>query len=300
MDILQLGELAAIGTAFLWTLSALAWTSAGKDMGALAMSFIRLIVTAAYLSIYGLLFRRGAVLPLDADGNTWLLLTTSGFFGFFIADVCLFKSFLLIGPRLSLLLQSLSPPLSAIIARVFMSDKLLPKDWLGMAITLAGVVWVVLERPETPEEHRRRRHIARGIFFALIAAVSGAVGLVFSKKGIGQYDAAAATYIRVIGAMAGYAVLLTLVWRWPVVFRAARHTKAMGILMFGSFVGPFLGVILCMISLRYCHAGVVSTIINTMPVIILPFLIVIYHEKVSIRAFGGALLSVLGVAVLVL
>jgi drug/metabolite transporter (DMT)-like permease len=74
----------------------------------------------------------------------------------------------------------------------------------------------------------------------------------------------------------------------------------MAILTFGSFVGPFLGVILCMVSLRYCHAGVVSTIINTMPVLILPFLIVMYHEKVSLRALGGAVLSVLGVAMLMM
>ena len=229
MNISQLGELAAIGTAFLWTLSALAWTSAGKDMGALAMSFIRLVVTCFFLSIYGQIARE-MPLPLDADGKTWLLLGTSGFFGFFIADVCLFKAFLLIGPRLALLLQLLSPPLSAIIAWTFVGDRLLPKDWLGMAITIAGVIWVILEQPETPEEHRRRRHMGRGIFLALVSAVSGAVGLVFSKKGIGDYDAAAATYIRVIGALAGYAVLLTLVWRWPVVFRALPSRSCNGYL----------------------------------------------------------------------
>jgi len=299
MDVSQLGELAAIGTAFLWTLSALAWTSAGKDMGALAMSFIRLVVTCVFLSIYGQI-SRGMALPLDADGETWLLLATSGIFGFFIADVCLFKAFLLIGPRLALLLQLLSPPLSAIIAWTFLGDKLLLKDWIGMGITITGVIWVILEQPETPEEHRRRRHMARGIFLAVVSAVSGAVGLVFSKKGIGSYDAAAATYIRVIGALAGYSILLTLVWRWPAVFRAVCLRRAMGILTCGVFVGPFLGVILCMVALRYCHAGVVSTIINTMPVLILPFLIVIYHEKVSLRAAGGAVLSVVGVAILVL
>ncbi len=288
MNISHPGELAAIGTAFLWTLSALAWTSAGKDMGALAMSFIRLVVTCVFLSIYGQIFR-GMALPLDADGETWLLLGASGLFGFFIADICLFKAFLLIGPRLSLLLQSLSPPLSAIIAWIFLGDELLLKDWIGMGITLSGVIWVILEQPETPEEHRRRRHIARGVFLAVVAAATGAIGLVFSKKGIAHYDdAAAATYIRVIGALAGYVVLLTLVWRWPMVFRAVRHRRAMGILMFGAFVGPFLGVILCMVSLRYCHAGVVSTIINTMPVLILPFIIVLYHEKVSLRSGRGS------------
>ncbi len=87
--------------------------------------------------------------------------------------------------------------------------------------------------------------------------------------------------------------------RWPVVLQAVRLGRAMSILMFGTFVGPFLGVILFMVSLRYCAVGVVTTIVNTMPVLILPFLIVIYHEKVSLRAWAGAVIAVLGVALLV-
>ena len=106
MNPTTIGELAAIGTAFLWTLSALSWTSAGKHIGAVPVSFIRMLIACVYLMIYGLIFRHRP-LPIDADAQTWLLLGTSGFFGFFIADVCLFKAFLLIGPRLSLLLQTL-------------------------------------------------------------------------------------------------------------------------------------------------------------------------------------------------
>src|SRR3972149_3194347 len=158
MDTIHIGELAALGTAVLWTLSALAWTSSGKSIGALPVSFIRMLVACVYLSIYGQIFR-GMALPLDADAETWLLLASSGLFGFFIADICLFKAFLLIGPRLSLLLQTLSPPLAQIMARIFIGDKLLIKDWIGMAITLGGVVWVLLEQPETTEDHERQYHL---------------------------------------------------------------------------------------------------------------------------------------------
>ena len=35
----QIGELASLATAVLWTLSAVAWTSAGKRIGALAVVF---------------------------------------------------------------------------------------------------------------------------------------------------------------------------------------------------------------------------------------------------------------------
>ncbi len=206
MDTIHLGELAAIGTAVLWTLSALAWTSAGKSMGALPMSFIRLLVACVYLSVYGTVVR-GLPLPLDADADTWLLLAGSGFFGFFIADVCLFKAFLLIGPRLSLLLQTLSPPLAQIIAWIFVGDKLVTKDWMGMAISLAGVIWVLLEQPEVPAEQERHQNMGRGVLLALISAVAGAIGAFLSKIGIGNYDAAGATYIRVL-------VRSSVTWDW--------------------------------------------------------------------------------------
>ena len=52
MDVFGTGELAAMGTAVLWTLSAVAWTSAGRDVGSLPVSFLRLIVTCGYFLIY--------------------------------------------------------------------------------------------------------------------------------------------------------------------------------------------------------------------------------------------------------
>ena len=62
----------------------------------------------------------------------------------------------------------------------------------------------------------------------------------------------------------------------------------MGILCLGTLVGPFAGVILFLVALRHSPAGVVLTIVATMPVLILPFSIFLYRERVSLRAAGGA------------
>ncbi|MGW8258375.1 MAG: DMT family transporter [Thermoguttaceae bacterium] len=299
MEHLQLGELAAIGTACLWTLSALAWTSSGRYLGALPVSFIRLLIACVYLSLYGLLFR-GLPLPLDASANTWLLVGASGFFGFFIADLCLFKSFLLIGPRLSLLLQTFSPPLAQIIYGIFIGEGLPVRSWIGMGVTLSGVVWVLLESPATPRNHEHHAYARRGIALALISAFSASVGTVLAKIGIGDYNAVAATHIRALGAIVGYIGLVTISRHWPAVLKSFTHRRGMSIVMFGCFVGPFLGMILFMVALRETAVGVVYTIVNTTPVLILPFVIVLYHEKVSPRAAFGAVLAVVGVAVLVL
>jgi len=347
MGILQTGELAALGTALLWTISALVWTSVGKHVGALATSFLRLLITCVFLLAYGYLFR-GLWLPTDASARVWLMLGASGFAGFFLADVCLFKAFVLIGPRLTLLLQSLSPPIAAVTSWVFLGENLLPKDWLAMGVTLGGVTWVVLEDPrernhtrkgtvpfslrenrdsprtansgesvpllrrssadrtasqdhcfcEAAAHHGERRGLRRGVSLAVVAAGAQAVGMVLARDGIGDYDAVAATFIRVLGAMIGYTTLISVLGRWPIMVGAARRGRLLAAITAGAFVGPFLGVVLCMISLRHCHAGITTTIISTTPVLVLPFVILLYREKVSPRAAGGAVLSVLGVALL--
>jgi len=295
----QTGELAALGTALLWTFSTLAWTSAGKHVGAMAVCFVRLILAVALLAIYGGLVR-GQWWPSDAGAETWVVLGISGVAGFFLADLLVFKAFLLIGPRLTLLLQSFTPPLAAQLSWLLLGDRLSGWQWLAMGVTLAGVVWVVLERPNGAADEHDPRRIALGITLAVLGAAVAAIALVLSKKGIGDLDAVAATYIRVLGGIAGMVPLVTVSRRWPSVVDAVRHPRTVPLIVFGTLVGPFLGVILYMIAVRRCPAGVVSTIISTMPVLILPCVIVLYREKVSLRAVGGAVLSVVGVALLML
>ncbi len=127
----QIGELAALVTAVLWTLSALAWTSAGRHVGALAVSFLRLMLAVGMLMVYGY-FRRGLPWPSDADPRVWQVLGVSGFLGFFVSDLCLFKAFLIIGPRLSLLLvTSLTPPLVVLISWAWRGGGIRPAGMAG-------------------------------------------------------------------------------------------------------------------------------------------------------------------------
>ena len=297
----HLGELAAFGTAIFWTLSTLAWTSAGRYIRALPISFVRLIITLL-LAIGYQLAVHGTLLPLEADERTWKLLAVSGFMGFFLTDVCMFHAFLLIGPRIALLILSLSPPVAAVISWAWLGDSLSPWAWVAMGVTLAGVIWVVYEQPDRSRglHYIRPERYGWGLLLACCGAVGHALSLVLSKDGIGQYDAFSATYIRVLGAMGGYLVLISLVRSWPEIWAAFRHWQAMKILMAGSVVGPFLGVVFSMSALRYAPAGVVAAILATMPVLILPFVVWVYRERVSFRAVLGAMVAVVGVVGLVL
>ena len=296
----QIGELAALATAVLWTLSALAWTSAGRQVGSLAVGFLRLVLAIGMLMAYGY-FRRGLALPSDASPRVWQVLAVSGFLGFFVSDLCLFKAFLVIGPRLSLLVTSLTPLMTVLISWVWQGRNLAPQAWLGMSITLAGVLWVVLEQRDGDDHPHSRKTLRYGLLLAFVATVAQSFGMVLAKDGISNYDPAASALIRIFGALIGYFLLITLIRRWRPMVAAIRQRKPMLIVLCGTVVGPVVGVSMCMLALQKCHhVGVVTTILATIPVMILPFSVYLYGERVSVRAIGGAVVAAAGVALLML
>ncbi len=68
----------------------------------------------------------------------------------------------------------------------------------------------------------------------------------------------------------------------------------------GAVFGPFLGVWLAMVAIKNAEVGVASTIMATVPVLVIPPSILIYHERVSGRAVLGAVAAIAGVALLFL
>ena len=111
----QIGELAALGTACSWTVSVMMFEAAGRRIGALSVNMIRLVVGLAFLALFGW-FNRGLFWPTDASWHNWIWLSLSGLVGLTLGDLCLFKAFIIVGSRISVLIMSFVPVISAIIS----------------------------------------------------------------------------------------------------------------------------------------------------------------------------------------
>jgi drug/metabolite transporter (DMT)-like permease len=292
------GELAALATALCWTASSLAFTAAAKRLGSLALNLIRLLIALALLTLANAV-QRGLPLPTDATPEAWAWLSVSAAAGLVIGDMALFRAFVLIGARLSMLIMALSPPMTAVLGWIALGERLDPLDWLAMAVTLAGVAWVVLERSSPPtEEAPSLEKPMRGYLFALLGAAGQSGGLVLSKVGMKDYDPVAATQIRVITGVAMYLVLFLALGWWGHVLRGLKHPSGMGYAALGAMAGPFLGITLSLVAIQRTQMGVAATIMSIVPVLIIPFVILINKEKVSARAALGAGVAVGGVALL--
>jgi drug/metabolite transporter (DMT)-like permease len=298
MGFAYLGELAGLGTAVCWTVTSMSFEAAGKRIGSLAVNLIRLVMALLLLALVNWA-RRGLIWPLDASGHAWLWLSVSGVVGFAVGDLCLFRAFVLIGARLSMLLLSLVPLITALGSWLIIGERLEWLEWLGMALTLIGVAWVVLERRPDPAG-RGRRPPLRGVLLGLGGAAGQALGLVLSKYGMGDYDALAANQIRVFSGMLAYGLLFCVIGWWSRVGQALRHPSGMGFTALGAFFGPFLGVSLSLLAVQHTEAGVAATLMALVPVIILAPARLIQRERISPRAVGGALLAVAGSALLFL
>jgi len=300
MNLLQanLGEIAALSTALCWTMNAMAFEAAGKKVGSLAVNYIRFFIAFPLLVITAH-FTRGLAFPVDATSSAWIYLSLSGLIGFVLGDIFLFQALVEIGSRITLLIKSMGPPLAALAGFLLLGETISPVGLVGMLITIFGISLVILSRNSKERRVRFNRPL-RGIFFAFLGAVGQALGLIFSKLGMGSYNPLAATQIRIIAAFIAFTILITVWKKWSDIWGAFKNKRAIGEIALGAILGPFVGVTLSLVALQYAPAGVVSTLTSISPILIIPFSIGIYKEKVLPREILGALISILGVILLFL
>ncbi len=304
MTQLNIGALAALGTAFAWTLTALAFEYAGKRIGAVALNFLRLVLGCLFLGLYGLA-SRGRFLPLDAPLSSWAWLGASGIVGLVLGDLLLFQAFIDIGSRVAMLVYATAPAFTAVLGFLVFGERISALGVGGMCLTLAGIAIVVFgRRPNTGNAPANRPHRARGLALAAGATLGQAGGLILSKlgagSGAGAMDPFAGTQIRVVAGVLGFAIALVATRSWKGIASAFKDRKAITSLSLGSFFGPFLGVSLSLLAVQSGNVGVASAIMSIVPVLIIAPSALFLKEKVALREIIGSVVAVAGVFALFL
>jgi drug/metabolite transporter (DMT)-like permease len=290
------GETAALAAAILWCVSSVLYGRVGAQIPPLHLNLIKGIVAIAFLLVT--IAVTGDFFPV-LPPIPFCLLLLSGFVGIGLGDTAFLAAINSMGARRVLLMETLAPPITAVLALIFLQERLNISAWCGVFLTILGIAWVISER--TAELDGVLPPKWRGIGFALLAAVANASGAVLSRAAL------AGTNINPLWAALirlGAAVFLLLPWiiwqqqsRTSPIFAYWQSRKVIMATCFAAFCGTYLGIWLQQVAIKFTAVGIASTLLQTSPVFILP-LSMWMGEKVSLRAIAGVLVAIAGIALL--
>ncbi|WP_407897271.1 DMT family transporter [Scytonema sp. NUACC26] len=302
------GEIAALSAACLWAVASTIYGRLGERIPPLQLNLLKGIIAIAFLlltiPITGEWLPNISILPL-------CLLVTSGIVGIGLGDTAFLAAINHLGARRVLVIGTLAPPIAAILALVFLQERINLSAWCGILLTILGVAWVITER--TPDggmgETGDTRNVAvpffaspfwKGIGFSLLAVVTNATGMVLSRaafidSGVNPLWAA---LLRLSAAE-----LILLLWialrsrQGNYQFKTLHSRQFVMAAIFASFCGTFLGIWLQQTAVKFTVAGIATTLMQTSPLFTIP-LAIRMGERVSPRAIAGAVVAIAGIGLL--
>jgi drug/metabolite transporter (DMT)-like permease len=313
----------ALGAAVLWAVSPMVMASVGRRIGSHPTNLLRLLIAGTFflalLPVY--LLANGRVGA--PTGWQWVWLILSGLVGMVLGDACFYEALVLLGPRRAIKVNTLAPVVALAVGWVWQNETLTGRALAGAGLVIGAVAYtafadasrrvaVAEDAPaaeDLPAAGRARvepgRMSGAGVAFGVGSAVCIALGAVFARKaflapaGDGRpLDPIVATVVRV-GTAAG------IFWLLPIFAGGARevvgHMRERSVrarMLIGTGCGAIAGMVCYLAALRHAPAGLVSTLVSTSTLVVIPLTAVRYRMRIPWDVTVAATVAVVGVGMI--
>ena len=297
---LILGQALALFTALCFAQNSLIYAYVGRIVSSSTTAHIRLWIAFPVILLVHLIFL-GTLVPVGISFHSWLFIGTSGVLGFCIADLFIFSALVKIGARQTMVIMTTSPLFSTIFAFFIEKEVITYFQSFGMFVTLFGVALVILI-DKNKKETTDKKNIETGVFFAFLGAITQAFAMVLAKNGMGAtVHPISANAIRLFFGLISL-IIYTLVRKSFITdFRLFINKSEMKVLLLivaAALVGPVLGIVLNLWALSIAPVGIVTTLSQMTPVLLLPLEKYMLKRPVSPLASIGTIIAVVGTVLL--
>jgi len=293
-----LGTATCLLAAGLWAVAVMMFRRPITRLGAPVVNLAKCFLATLMLGLTALITGSWSVLLTAAPEHLgWLAL--SGLVGMTIGDTALFGAVTRIGAHRSLLLLTLAPLFTAILAAGLTGERLLPAQIAGGLTILAGVALVVTERAEqTGLAPLRRGPAVAGVLLGLLGALGQGSGVVFAKQGMSLIPVLPATLFRLIVATTGLVLVVALMVGAPAIISWTRDRAAWRQIVPATFIGTYIAMLLMMAGIAMAPASIAAVLVSTTPVFSLVLESIDRRRWPSLIGVGGTLLALAGVVIL--
>lgn len=293
------GELAALGAAVCWGVGSNFFVAAGRRMGSRRLNRLRLTAALVFL-VATLWIVKGSPWPTWAARHDLLLLAASGVAGFVIGDRFYFRSLVILGAGRATLLSSTSAIFASVFAWVLLHEALRARAIGGIALTLAGLSWVLTQRLESTPAHGEGS-MAAGVLSGALSAVFSSIGYLLTRQGLqGGLDPLSGTVIRAVAATICVWAIAPFEGGLRHSLDALRDRFAARATLGGAIFGPFIGVTLSLVALQNTETGVATALMSAHPLVAMTIAARAHGEHLTPRLLLGSLVTLAGVALLFL
>ncbi len=294
---MEFGQIAGLVAAVCWATGSFIYSR--LDAPAAALNLAKNAISGTLLVASIPLFGSGLAPWIAAPGTVYLWLIISAVVGIQIGDAAYFRSIQILGPRKALVLTTLTPPFSALLGWFWLAEQLSRTSLIAMAITLAGIAVVIRDRNLASDRSGLHQGDARdGLLLGIFAAFCQSTGLALSKVAMEYLPPLEASAIRIVAAFVGGFIVAQatgVLPRWMPQLRAPGVPQR---LLVASFIGTYIGIWLSLVSANTVDLAVATTQMSTTPVFMVLLVAIFLRKKISLVAFIGMAIAIVGVALL--
>lgn len=311
------GEWIAILAVLSFVISNVLFRRTENQASPIFINFIRTAIgtiTFFILSLIYQIFFTIFLLPIEI----WILLCLSFLFGQVIGDTSYFQAQKRLGTTLTLAVSMTFPFFTLIFSLIFLNRPLevtlvLSLIFISVGIIIISKTKISSNKSESDSFQKKIKKLLstnsfRAIMFALIAAVSWAIGLVmidFTTNEINKslnIESLSSVIGNVIRFPFALLILTSMVLTERVYYIKGKVTplqkktpKTWAFLIIASIIGTSLGAYLYTEAARTAGAAVMSLIASASPLFSLPLTYWVNKEKITKLGFLGVLLTIVGV-----
>ena len=289
------GEFFALASAISWAVSVILLRRPAFELPAFELNLFK-IVMAFVLFIPTLLLVEGMTLP-DYTAAELGTVLVSGFIGIAVADTWYLRALNLMGASRTGIIASLLSPFVIILSVLFLGESLGGWQILGFALVMGGILLVTWRNARTQAD---AQHLRKGVFFGVGSIFLMAVGVVMVKEILETRPFMWTVELRMVGGLAGMIIYLLARRRTKSVFSAYTKSLPWGQIITGSFLGAYVSMLMWLAGYKLIDASVASILNESANAWIVLLAWLILHEQPDRRKIIGLLLTMAGVAVMLL
>jgi uncharacterized membrane protein len=294
-----IGELAALGAALSWTVSALFYRKALEEASPVSANIIRLTLTGSILLLLLVFVGKLNILttlPLELV----ILATASGIIGLGLGDTLYFVSLKWIGVARAVPLTCIYPLFSVLWAVFLVREPITLMVVLGAVVIVLGVIF--LGQDSQAKTTETRKALIAGVFIAVATAAIWSVSITLMDVAV--KEASDIDHALIINTVRVVTVAAALLAASPMVDRKLGFLKVRKSTVFSLIVGGIVALGMGWFFLSYSFTVTSQTravpISSTTPLFSTLAGILLLREKVNARNVAGSIMIVIGIFLLFL